>query len=218
MKTERRSFLKTVLTSGGVAVVGAASAKAAELCLQVTPRQTEGPFYPIEDQLDKDVDLTQIKGRFQSAKGEVIYIKGVVQDQNCNPVSGALVEIWQACFSGKYNHPSDPNTAELDPNFQYWGRAVTNAAGEYSFKTILPGAYPADENWIRPPHIHFKVHRLGHAELTSQLYFKGHELNDLDLVLQSLSKSEQEAVLVELRKEEGKTVGEFNITLRSLRG
>lgn len=216
----RRNFLKVGLTAGAVAA--ADTALGAALCLRPTPKQTEGPFYPVDDQVDKDADLTFVNGGTRRAEGEIIYIGGQLMDQNCNPVEGALVEIWQACKSGKYNHKNDPNTAPLDPNFQYWGQAVTDAKGEYLFKTIIPGAYPADKDWWRPPHIHFKVHKRGYKELTSQLYFAGEELNETDLILQQLSKEDQKRVIVELLPSSGKLnwakVGTFDITIEKIMG
>lgn len=144
----RRKLLSLGLVAAG-GLVTSVSAKA--ICRDTTPPQPEGPFYPVDDQADKDTDLTYVRGGRAKAHGQVIIVQGQVIDQTCTPVQGALVEIWQACHTGKYNHPSDPNTAALDPNFQYWGRAVTGVDGSYSFKTILPGAYPAGEGWIRPP-------------------------------------------------------------------
>ncbi|MNK88834.1 Protocatechuate 3,4-dioxygenase beta chain [compost metagenome] len=189
---QRRSFLKLGVTS--LVAVGSV-AKAAELCLGPTPQQTEGPFYPIKDQADKDWDLVSVKGRKQLAQGEIIFIQGQVLDSACQPVSDVLVEIWQACNSGKYNHPNDPNSAALDPNFQYWGRAITDAEGRYMFRTIKPGAYPADETWWRPAHIHYKAHKRGYIELTTQLYFEGEAYNNQDKILQRLPRSEQEKVV-----------------------
>jgi len=187
----------------------------AEAC-GITPPQTEGPFYPIQDQLDKDNDLTTVKGSLKSARGKRCVIKGVVQDEFCQPVKGALVEIWQACDTGKYNHPSDPNPAGLDPNFQYWGRAVTNDKGEYVFKTIMPGAYPATSTWERPPHIHYKVHLRGYEELTTQMYWKGHPLNRRDRILQNLSAADRALVEVAFTGEGGVDIGFFNLTLKAL--
>ncbi len=131
----------------------------------------------------------------------------------------SLSGIWQACETGKYDHPNDPNTAAVDPNFQYWGQAVTNAEGRYRFKTVIPGAYPASEDWMRPPHIHFKVHKRGYHELTSQLYFSGDPLNEKDLILQSLSELDQKKVIVDLvpvvdpKLEAGTKLGQFDITI-----
>lgn len=217
-KLNRRKLLGSTFAVGaGIALAGVAKADETLRACGLTPAQTEGPFYPIEDQLDKNTDLTFVDGGRARALGKVVYLKGIVQDEFCRPVKGALVEIWQACHTGKYNHPSDPNTAKLDPNFQYWGQTTTNEKGEYFFKTIIPGAYPATNTWMRPPHIHFKVNLRGYNELTSQLYFKGHPLNSKDRILKSLSQAERERVLVDFAKaEDGKVTGQFNISIKSI--
>lgn len=215
----RRNLLKIGLGSvGGMVFLGSADA-AANLCSSLlTPPQTKGPFYPINPQLDTDADLVTLTGHSESAKGKVVIVTGVVSDQLCKPVSGALVEIWQACESGRYNHPSDPNSAQLDPNFQYWGKAVTNAKGEYQFRTIVPGAYPASGDWMRPPHIHFKVSRLGYRELITQMYFADEALNDSDLILQDLSPDEQKEVVVLFveRFDRPHPVGTFDIKIQKI--
>jgi protocatechuate 3,4-dioxygenase beta subunit len=197
---KRRELLKLGLGTSaaiGVATIG----QAAALCGR-TPPQTEGPFYPVKPQDDKDWDLTQVKGRTQRAEGEEIVVMGRVTGLDCQPVAGTLVEIWQACASGKYNHPNDPNSAPLDPNFQYWGKSITDDQGYYFFKTILPGAYPADTQWIRPPHIHYKVHKWGFNELTTQLYFAGNQYNSGDRILNRIPRVEQDRVVrpIELRE------------------
>ena len=208
---QRRAFLKLGVTS--LVAVGPL-AKAAELCLGPTPAQTEGPFYPVKDQDDKDWDLVSVRGRPQPAQGEVIFIQGQILDGDCRPVASALVEIWQACESGKYNHPNDTNSARLDPNFQYWGRAVTDAEGRYMFRTIKPGAYPADTHWWRPPHVHYKVHKRGYLELTTQLYFRGESYNDDDKILQRLPRSEQEKVVCPIvAGANGEKIVTFNLTI-----
>ena len=217
---KRRDLIKNGLISSLGLVAFSKAAAANELMCKpgLTPRQTEGPFYPIVDQVDTDADLIRVEGRTQIALGEVVIIQGQVTDQNCKPVKGVLVEIWQACVTGKYNHPSDPNTATIDPNFQYWGKAVTDEQGNYRFRTIIPGAYPADVGWMRPPHIHFKISRLGYKELITQMYFAGQEYNDQDLILQDLSHEEQEKVIVQLNKltDQPHPVGDFNIQIRKL--
>lgn len=192
---------------------------AADQCLVgTTPAQTEGPFYPVVDQVDTDADLVILKGANKIADGQVVIVEGIVTDQNCKTVPGALVEIWQACKSGRYNHPSDTNTAALDPNFQYWGKAITDTNGGYRFRTIIPGAYPADTDWVRPPHIHFKVSRLGYIELITQMYFSGESLNDKDLILKRLKKSDQDKVIVkfETKKEIPHPTGVFNIQIEKI--
>ena len=207
----RRSLIKSSLLSGAALV----AAKASAACNLPTPEQTEGPFYPVHEQSDTDNNLIQIAGRGQTALGKKIKITGKVLDINCQPVAGALVEIWQACASGKYSHASDPNPARLDPNFQYWGKSVTNEKGEYSFLTIKPGAYPATSNWIRPPHIHFKVSLRGYEELTTQMYFKGEKHNNTDRILQSHSESEQKRLIVDF-DDQPISQGNFELTLKAI--
>ncbi len=156
-----------------------------------TPWQTEGPFFPIHEQSDKDADLTVIDGQSEPALGEVVEVSGRIVDTNGDPIAGALVDIWQANAAGRYAHESDPNTAPLDPQFQGWARLVTGPDGSYSIRTIKPGAYPAAEAWVRPPHIHYKVARRGYKEITTQLYFGGDPLNDVDRLLLAVPEPER---------------------------
>ena len=219
MENKRRNFLKkSIVGLGGVGFLTGSAKAAIEVCQNIiTPAQTEGPFYPIQDQRDKDWDLTQVIGKSGTARGEVVILNGVVQDPECKPIAGALVEIWQACDTGKYNHPSDPNQAELDPNFQYWGRATTDSEGRFKFKTIKPGAYPAAPGWVRPPHIHMKVHLRGFEEITTQLYFKDElSLNRQDRILQRLPDHQRQSVIVDFQpNQQGVKEGNSVITLRS---
>lgn len=215
---ERRRFLRWSL--GGIATaVVAGQARAADLC-QPTPEQDKGPFYPLTEILPVN-DLTRVAGAKTPALGQVVYVRGIVRDAECNPLEGVNVEIWQACASGKYDHPSDPNPAPLDPNFRYWGETFTNANGEYEFKTIIPGSYPAGRDWVRPPHIHFRVVKLGFRELITQMYFKGDSLNDKDFILiNDVPESQRDSVVIEFtpRVEEPLTLeGQFDLTLTKIR-
>ena len=222
----RRAFLKFGASAAGGAAVALASsgafAKSAAAACGATPPQTPGPFYPGESEFRADADLTQIEGHAQRASGQVALLSGRVVDGACRPVAGAAVEIWQACASGRYDNPKDDNPAPLDPHFKYWGEAFTNADGEYAFKTIKPGAYPAGDSWVRPPHIHFKVTKLGYRELVTQLYFKGEPLNDVDLILLGVPAGERDRVIVEFAPSPGlgdpaAIAGRFDIALRSVR-
>lgn len=188
----RRNF---ILQSLGVATSLAALPVLGKEVCALTPAQPEGPFYPENSALGEDNDLVWVKGKSSPAEGEIILIKGTVRDLQCQPVEGALVEIWQACHTGKYDHSGDPNPAKKDPNFQYWGQCMTDQNGQYLFRTVKPGAYPAGSGWVRPPHIHFHVKKIRYQELVTQLYFAGEALNSADLILRQLSKEEQEKVV-----------------------
>lgn len=178
-----------------VGASGALATNIAALC-DATPTQPLGPFYPISDQADKNKDLTIVDGKTEMASGTIIYLSGIVTDQNCDPVPNVAVEIWQACATGRYNHPADAdNESPLDHNFQYWGIAITNSEGAYDFKTIIPGHYWAGPGWIRPPHIHFKVHGKRIRELVTQMYFAGNQYNDGDRILREIPEDQRDSVV-----------------------
>lgn len=216
------------LLSAGMALPLAAltsSAAAAETC-GVTPRQTSGPFYPLFDQVDKDVDLTKLTGHDRSARGEQIRVQGRVLDVACQPVAGALVDLWQADSFGRYTHPADPNPARPDPNFQGWGQAVTDAEGRYSFKTIKPASYPMEFLGDKPdpaagyrtPHIHFRVSKRGYVELSTQMYFAGEKLNDPDVVLAKVPAADRNKVVINAGKSNADNLPlfAFDITIAKL--
>ena len=132
---------------------------------QRTPPDSEGPYYPVERQADEDNDLVTIRGKSNSAEGDVLNLTGVVTDEDGNPLRDAIIEIWQTDANGLYRHPRDRSRGARDPFFQYWGRAKTDEEGSYHFKTLIPGKYEP-----RPAHIHFKVWVDEKVVLTSQMY------------------------------------------------
>ncbi len=219
----RRHFLRTGLTvSAGALTLTGILPKAIAATCGLTPPQTPGPFYPGESNFRPENDLTRVPGAPRNALGQVIYVKGRVVDSLCRPIRNADVEIWQACASGRYNNAIDPNPAPLDPYFRYWGETVTDAEGKYTFKTIVPGAYPAGTDWVRPPHIHFRVSRLGYKELVTQMYFAGDPLNEKDLILDEIPRGNWDRVIVDFRPagpglEPGSREGFFEISLLSVR-
>jgi protocatechuate 3,4-dioxygenase beta subunit len=180
---------------GGLAMLGI-SVFAQTTERLVTPEVGMGPFYPMLKPLDKDADLTSVKGQKGVAAGTIIHVAGRVFDQKGKPVRGAKIEIWQANTYGRYSHPSDPNTAQLDPNFQSYAVLKTDEEGRYRFKTIKPGAYPVSPTEIRPPHIHFDVEGKANR-LVSQMFFPGEPLNEKDaLFLDLRAQSEKTAAAV----------------------
>jgi len=177
----------------------------------LTPPQTEGPFYPIVDQADKDADLTRLGNSGAVAEGEIVRVEGRVLDETGVPIADAVVDIWQANAAGRYAHERDPNPAPLDPKFQGWAIFKTDAEGRYAFTTIRPGAYPAEVDWWRPPHIHFKVARRGYRELTTQMYFQGEALNDVDRLVMELPEPARSRVIA--RRPDGAAPYSFDIVL-----
>jgi protocatechuate 3,4-dioxygenase beta subunit len=261
-KMSRRQILKW----GGVAAGGlvAGQALGATTCEAPTAEQPLGPFFPREgtpvvdtredktkpNALANDNDLTFLRGNTGVAEGQVVFVKGQVLDRNCEPIVGARVVIWQASRSGLYNHQGDQQNIDFihpetglrvrrkhDGSFQYWGRTLTDDNGEYLFKTIVPGFYPAQvndpndpgQNWYRPPHIHFLVSATGHPQLVTQLYFRGEQLEDNDFIQrlnardfllrdQRISLEDQENLIVDFKPSQDPRfgedlVGQFDIKL-----
>jgi len=117
----RRDILTMCAVLVGSSVVLSPRLAAAEAALPRTPDQILGPFYPLKE-LPQTADLTRVPGRSGRAEGLVLNIMGRVLNLAGQPVRDAKVEVWQANTHGRYTHPSDPNPAPLDPNFE--GSAV----------------------------------------------------------------------------------------------
>ncbi len=134
-----------------------------------------------------DGDLTRQHGG--EPIGERIIVTGRVTDDAGRPITGQLVEIWQANAAGRYAHDADQHPAPLDPNFSGAGRCLTGWDGGYRFVTIKPGAYPWGNhpNAWRPAHIHFSVFGRAFVErLITQMYFPGDPLFAYDPIFRSV--------------------------------
>ena len=149
--------------------------------LMLTPRQSMGPFYPRELPLDADNDLVSVAGRDGLAMGDITNVLGTLRDPDGNPIAGAGIEIWQCDAYGRYHHPQDRRAVPLDPNFQGYGRTITDNAGRYRFRTIKPVAYPG-----RAPHIHYAVKAPSGTRLITQLYVAGEPGNNRDGLLRGI--------------------------------
>lgn len=186
---ERRCLL---LGGASVLALGAAPAWAA---LVPTPRQTLGPFYPEKPPLDSDNDLVRVDGRDALAAGVITDLTGRVLDRAGQPVDDARIEIWQCDANGRYHHPRAPRK-DRDPDFQGFGTFTTGTDGQYRFRTIRPVPYPG-----RTPHIHFRVVAPGVPELVTQMYIKGHPLNERDWILRRAGEH-RDRLLVEFEPAE----------------
>jgi len=205
----RRSF-----AVGAAAVALGATARPVLAALAATPRQSLGPFYPVDWTGDIDADLVQVTGAAARALGQVTYVSGRVTDLSGKPLAGAKVEIWQCDANGRYHHPGDSgDNYRLDAGFQGRGRMRTNAAGAYRFRTIRPVPYPG-----RTPHIHFKVTAPGRPELVTQMYVAGEPGNATDFLLNSISDERaRDRLVVRLdaadRLEAGALAGRFDLVV-----
>ena len=201
----RRSFLSTLpfwLTPGLMAET-----------LTLTPRQTEGPFYPDKMPLDTDNDLIVINDSLTPAVGTIAYLNGKVTDTKGSPLRNTLVEIWQVDNNGVYIHSRGGSREKLDSNFQGYGKFLTDSKGRYSFRTLRPSPYSG-----RTPHIHMAVSAKGERKLTTQCYVKGEPRNQQDFILRRIKDSAvRDSLIIPFKPLPGSKIGEveaqFNIVL-----
>jgi protocatechuate 3,4-dioxygenase beta subunit len=163
---DRRRFFKSMASaSAGFSLPGYLAE-----ALTLTPQVTQGPYYPLANNipLDKDNDLIYLNDNLTAATGIVTYLGGRVLDASGNPVRGALIEIWHADRGGNYIYSATSSrNAAADSYFQGFGQFLTGSSGQYKFRTIKAGLYNG-----RTRHYHLAVTLPG--ELTrycSQLFW-----------------------------------------------
>ena len=171
----RRGWLRGSLALGAAAFF-VPGVFAEELAL--TPRLTEGPFYPDKLPLDTDNDLIIINNSLTPAVGEITHLTGRVLSASGEPIKDAMIEIWQCDANAVYLNSRDsiPKSDQQDKNFQGYGRFTTDSKGAYRFRTIKPVPYPG-----RPAgHIHFRVKKGERELITSQIFVSGAPGNKRD--------------------------------------
>ena len=182
----------------------------------ITPSQTVGPFFAY-CLTPRDYGYPEIFSNdiaTDDAQGQRIRIEGRVLDGDGQPVSDAMIEIWQADGQGRYVQAAEaaarPNTA-----FKGFGRSDTDAEGRYSFTTVKPGAVAGPNGAMQAPHINVSVFARGLLRhLFTRIYFEGEAANARDPIL-ALVPQDARATLVARRAGEGGTVTfRFDIRLQ----
>src|SRR5437763_3942858 len=120
----RRFFKSMAVASAGFTLPGYLAE-----ALTYTPEVTQGPYYPLANNipLDKDNDLIYLNDNLTRASGVITYVAGRVLDASGNPVRGALVELW---------HCDSPatNTTGSQCNYLYSATSTRNAAMHANFQ------------------------------------------------------------------------------------
>ena len=128
-----------------------------------TAEMTLGPFFPRE--------FAEGVNDLAKGAGDAIEISGRVVELDGQPLDNLILEIWQADGAGRFDNPVFPG----------WGRAATDAQGNYFFRTIRPGAIPG-----RAPHINFLLLYSGlMRQLQTVMFFE----NADDPVLQAVEQA-----------------------------
>ncbi len=138
----------------------------------VRPEQTEGPYF-VDERLNRsDIRSDPSDGSVKDGVPlQLTFRVYEFRDTACNPLPGAMVDIWHCDALGVYSDVEDMNDL-FDTSGQKFlrGYQMTDASGAAQFSTIYPGWYEG-----RAVHIHFKIRtqpesRRGY-EFTSQIYF-----------------------------------------------
>jgi len=124
----------------------------------VTPEQTEGPFFTPDS--PERASLLE-----PGMAGERLVVSGFVLTTGCRPVAGALLDFWQADDAGEYDNEG----------YRLRGHQFAGEDGAFRLETIVPGLYPG-----RTRHIHVKAQAPGQPVLTTQLYFPDEPANEAD--------------------------------------
>lgn len=161
----------------------------------ITEPNSLGPFY--RRSAPFTVDLAA-----DNEAGEPLLVKGRVLDSvSCQPLTGAIIDVWHANVDGRYYDVGAEATNTPD-QFRLRGRMKTNSQGEYRFHSILPGSYGS-----RPKHIHYVVYHPQSEPLITQLYFAGDPLLKSDRLA-------RDSLVRPLSVEKDEFVTEFDVVLK----
>ena len=162
--------------------------------MRTTTSQTIGPYWHLLDD-ESWADLTRL-----GATGEVITLTGRVIDGAGKPLTDACVEIWQ----------SSPPAGD---SFTGFGRAATDHAGGFRFRTIKPAPVPGPGNSQQAPHLALTILARGLLiHLSTRIYFAGDPANENDPILALIEDPARRATL--LAEETGTGVWHLDISLQ----
>jgi hydroxyquinol 1,2-dioxygenase len=150
-----------------------------------TPHTVLGPF-SVDDspQLEAGGDMAE------GIAGEPCFISGQVRNLKGEPVSGAVLDMWQADEAGIYE-------VQLEEKSGPYLRGIyrSGADGRYLVKTIAPLGYAipmdgpvgelikqTDISYFRPAHIHFILSSPGYQKIITHLFKRGTEFLENDVV------------------------------------
>jgi catechol 1,2-dioxygenase len=146
-----------------------------------------GPFYRANAPFRERGSSTASK----DTPGARVRISGTVFDFEKNtPIKRAILDTWQAATNGLYE-----NQDENQPDFNLRGRFRTDENGTFELVALMPTAYPVPTDGPvgellraakrppdRPAHIHFIVSAPGYETLVTQIFVKGDEQVEEDVV------------------------------------
>ena len=166
------------------------------MALPPTPSQTIGPFYHFALPFSGGERLVD------PDDPDAVRILGTVYDGAGEPVTDAMVEVWQANRVGRYAHPEDDrDELPLEEGFTGFGRCPTDGEGRYEFVTVKPGAAPGPHGRPQAPHLDVLIFARGLLrQLVTRIYFPDEEAaNAADPLLSSIGDPDLRSTLVARR-------------------
>jgi protocatechuate 3,4-dioxygenase alpha subunit len=171
-----------------------------------TPSQTAGPYVHIglmptyagnPGYYDEEVGTSPIA---EGAKGEIIEISGEVFDGTGWALRDALLESWQADAAGKFAGQEGADPA-VSGHCRFAADAVS---GEFTLRTVKPGAVPARGGKLQAPHICLWIVARGiNVGLQTRIYFEDED-NTADPVLARIEQKPRIDTLIARKVEDGK--------------
>ena len=171
-----------------------------------TPSQTAGPYVHIglmptyagnPGYYDEEDGTSPIA---EGAKGEIIEISGEVFDGTGWALRDALLESWQADAAGKF-----AGQEGADPAVSGHCRFAADAAsGEFTLRTVKPGAVAARGGKMQAPHICLWIVARGiNVGLQTRIYFEDED-NTADPILARIEQKPRIDTLIARKVEDGK--------------
>jgi protocatechuate 3,4-dioxygenase, alpha subunit len=182
--------------------------------LRQTPSQTIGPFFAYgltAEQYGYDYNSIVTGSLIGNAVGgERIQIVGNVYDGNGDPVSDAMLELWQPDAKGEFTKI----IKRENEGFRGFGRLGTGADlnSEFRFITIKPGTVSPGQ----APHIHVILFMRGSLrQLYTRFYFSDEtEANAKDELLLSLPEERKSTLIARLNNKPGGIEYLFDIRMQ----
>lgn len=182
--------------------------------LRQTPSQTIGPFFAYgltAEQYGYDYNSIVTGSLIGNASGgEWINIVGNVYDGKGDPVSDAMLELWQANAKGEYTKI----IKRENEGFKGFGRLGTgeDPNSRFRFLTIKPGAIAQSQ----APHIDVILFMRGSLrQLYTRIYFSDEtEANAVDELLMTVPESRRQTLIARAAKNQGVQEYHFDIHMQ----
>jgi len=151
------------------------------------------------------------------ARGERARLTVRVLDLDGNPVTNAMIELWQADAGGKYDHRDDTQNKTADPAFSGFGRLATDDKGLCVFETVKPGPVPSMlpglKGTMQAPHINVSIYAPGLLRrAVTRIYFEGDPANAADEILALVPVDRRPSLMARPGAESGEWCFDLHLT------